>query len=173
MTLSAFQQAALVVLRTLIGWHFAYEGWFKLVRPAWGPEGPLAPWTSAGYLRGAGGPFARLFHAMAESAWLPWIDLVVAAALLVAGLTLMFGLFTDAGAVVGLALLALFYVSLPPTSGMPHPGAEGAYLFVNKNVVEAAGLVVLLSFDTGRIAGLDVLRRRRRAPTARLEERAA
>jgi thiosulfate dehydrogenase [quinone] large subunit len=172
--LSMAQQVGLVLLRTLIGWHFAYEGYFKLMRPAWGPDGaPLAAWTSAGYLRGATGPFASLFHYLAGSPWLPWIDVLVAAALLVAGLSLMLGLFTDAGAVIGLALLALFYVSLPPTSGVPQPGTEGAYLFVNKNLVEAGGLLVVLLFGTGRIAGLDLLRTGSRAATPRLEEQAA
>ncbi len=51
-----------------------------------------------------------------------------------------------------------------PTSGVHQPGAEGAYLLVNKNLVEAAAVLVLLGFDTGRIAGLDLLRGRR-APT--------
>lgn len=172
--LTRAQHVCLVLLRTLIGWHFAYEGYFKLMRPAWGPDGaPLLAWTSAGYLRGATGPFASLFHFLAASPWLPWIDLLVAAALVVAGLSLMLGLFTRAGAVIGLALLALFYLSLPPTSGVPQPGTEGAYLFVNKNLVEAGGLLVVLIFDTGRIAGLDLLRTGRRAPAARLEEQAA
>ena len=172
--LSTAQQVSLVVLRTLIGWHFAYEGYFKLVRPAWGPDGvPLSEWSSAGYLRAATGPFASLFHALAGSPWLPWVDVVVAAALVVVGLSLMLGLFTDAGCVVGLALLTLFYLSLPPTSGVPQPGTEGAYLFVNKNLVEAGGLLVLLSFGTGRIAGLDLLRAARRAPAAQVTEQAA
>jgi thiosulfate dehydrogenase [quinone] large subunit len=172
--LSTAQQVTLVFLRTLIGWHFAYEGYFKLLRPAWGRDGvPLAEWTSAGYLRATTGPFASVFHEMAGSPWLPWIDAGVAAALLVAGLSLMLGLFTDVGAVIGVALLALFYVSLPPTSGLPQAGTEGAYLFVNKNLVEAAALLVIFVFDTGRIAGLDLLRARRRAPAAPLEEQAA
>ena len=172
--LSTAQQVGLVLLRTLIGWHFAYEGYFKLLRPAWGPDGaPLPAWTSAGYLRGATGPFASLFHSLADSPGLPWIDIVVAAALVVAGLSLMLGLFTDAGAVIGLALLALFYLALPPISGLPQPGTEGAYLFVNKNLVEASGLLVLLFFDTGRIAGLDRLRVARPARAPHFTEEAA
>ena len=34
-TLSRFQSTALVLLRTLIGWHFLYEGYYKLVLPGW------------------------------------------------------------------------------------------------------------------------------------------
>ena len=41
--MSARQQILLVALRTLIGWHFLYEGYFKLVTPGWGPDGlPLS-----------------------------------------------------------------------------------------------------------------------------------
>ena len=41
--------------------------------------------------------------------------------------------------------------------GCRRPRAEGTYLFVNKNLIEAAAVLVLLSFRTGRIAGLDGL----------------
>ena len=157
--LSGGQQVALVLLRTLVGWHFLYEGYFKLLRPAWSRDGvPLAPWTSAGYLKAASGPFAGIFHRMAESHWLSTVDTLVAVALLLVGLSLMLGLFTQAGCVGALALLALFYASSIPISGMHQPGAEGAYLLVNKNLVEAAAVLVLLFFGTGRLAGLDRLR---------------
>jgi thiosulfate dehydrogenase [quinone] large subunit len=172
--LSALQEASLVVLRTLIGWHFVYEGYFKLLRPAWGRDGaPLAPWSSTGYLRAASGPLAPLFHALAASSWVPWIDVAVSVALLAAGLSLLLGLFTDAGCALALALLALFYVSALPTTGLPQAGAEGAYLFVNKNLIEAAAVLVLFAFGTGRLAGLDRLRAARRAPAVQLGEQAA
>ena len=159
--LSPAQQLGLVVLRTLIGWHFLYEGYFKLMLPGWTEAGlPLAKWSSAGYLRVASGPFSGMFHRMAESSWLPALDLAVAVTLLLVGLSLVLGLFTDAGCVGALGLLALFYVSAIPTSGLPEAHAEGTYLFVNKNLVEAGAVFVLLAFRTGRIAGLDVLRRR-------------
>jgi thiosulfate dehydrogenase [quinone] large subunit len=156
--LSGAQQTALVVLRTLIGWHFLYEGYFKLLRPAWNRNGiPLAPWSSAGYLRGSSGPFAGLFQRFADSPWLGTIDNVMAIVLLLVGLSLVLGLFTQAGCVGALLLLGMFYLSSIPTTGMHQPGAEGAYLLVNKNLVEAGAVLVLLLFGTGRIAGLDRL----------------
>ncbi len=159
-SLSPAQQFGLVVLRTLIGWHFLYEGYFKLMLPGWTQAGvPLAKWSSAGYLKVATGPFAWMFHRMAESSWLPALDLAIAVALLLVGLSLLLGLFTDAGCLGALGLLALFYLSAIPTSGLPEPHAEGAYLLVNKNLVEAGAVFVLLAFRTGRIAGLDLLRR--------------
>lgn len=170
--LSGLQQFGLVLLRTLVGWHFLYEGYFKLVLPAWTRGGALLPaWTSAGYLRAASGPFAPLFHRLAASSWLPVVDHVVAVALVLVGLSLVLGLFTQTGCAAALALLALFYLSAIPTHGLHEPGNEGAYLIVNKNLVEAAAVLVVLAFRTGRIAGLDRLRRGpARAP--RVEEAA-
>ena len=152
------QQVALVLLRTLVGWHFLYEGFFKLWGPAWSRAGaPLAPWTASGYLKAAGGPFAGFFHGLADSRFLPFVDNAVAVALVLAGLSLMLGLFTRAGALVALSLLGLFYLSSIPTAGVPQPATEGAYLLVSKTLVEAAAVLVVFCFGTGRIAGLDLL----------------
>ncbi len=159
--LTPLQQFGLVFLRTLVGWHFLYEGYFKLWRPAWTREGTLlGPWSSAGYLRAANGPFAEIFHRLASSSWLPTIDHVVSVALVLVGLSLLLGLFTQAGCVGALVLLATFYLSLVPTSGLHETGSEGAYLLVNKNLVEAAAVLAVFAFRTGHIAGLDLLRRR-------------
>ena len=154
--MSGTQQFLLVALRTLIGWHFLYEGYFKLATPGWGPDGqPLAAWSSAGYLRGATGPLTSVFHAAAASPWLGTIDTIVAASLVAIGLGLMLGLFTQLASAGGMALLALFYVSAIPFDGVPGPRLEGAYLIVNKNLIELAALAVVFTFKTGRIAGLD------------------
>ena len=37
--LSPLQQVSLVILRTLVGWHFLYEGYTKLLHPAWSQGG--------------------------------------------------------------------------------------------------------------------------------------
>jgi thiosulfate dehydrogenase [quinone] large subunit len=160
---TGLQQTSLVLLRTLVGWHFLYEGLYKLWSPAWSREGsPLAPWSAAGYLRGAAsGPLAEVFHALAGSRLLGVIDSFMPIALVLVGLSLMLGLFTRAGVFGALGLLSVFYLSWIPTSGVHQAGAEGAYLLVNKNLVELAAVLVLLGFDTGRIAGLDLLRRPR------------
>ena len=61
-----------MLLRTLVGWHFLYEGFFKLWGPAWSRAGaPLARWTAAGYLKAASGPFAGFFHGLADRGLLP------------------------------------------------------------------------------------------------------
>jgi len=168
---SPAQQAGLVVLRTLIGWHFLYEGYVKLLLPGWTRDGlPLARWTSAGYLKAATGPFAAYFHGLSDSSWLSTLDIAIPVALVLIGLSLILGLFTDAGCVAALGMLTLFYVSAIPVSGLPEPHAEGTYLFVNKNLIEAGAVFVLLAFRTGRFAGLDLLRRPRPASAAGGEE---
>jgi thiosulfate dehydrogenase [quinone] large subunit len=160
--LSVAQRVALILTRTLVGWHFLYEGYYKLMLPGWASTGePLAAWTAAGYLKAATGPFAPFLQAMAGSRALPIVDIAVPVGLALVGLSLMLGLFTQLGCVGAALFLALFYVSSIPLSGMPQPGAEGTYLIVNKNLIELGIVLVLLAFRTGRIAGLDVLRRRR------------
>jgi thiosulfate dehydrogenase [quinone] large subunit len=159
--LSGPQQAALVILRTLIGWHFLYEGYYKLMLPAWSADGkPLPPWTSAGYLKAASGPFARVFQWMIDHGWVGWIDNTVKIGLLLIGLSLILGLFTRVGCWGALFLLALFYLLAIPMAGSPQPGNEGTYLIVNKTLIEGAAALVLLAFNTGAIAGLDMLLRR-------------
>lgn len=149
------QQTALIVLRTLVGWHFLYEGYTKLLQPAWSRAGaPAAAWSSAGYLKAATGPLAELFHSLGNASWIGALDIAVAALLVAVGLSLMLGLFTQAGCAGALLLLAMFYLSAIPL-GLPEARAEGTYLIVNKNLIEAAAVLVLWSFRTGRIAGFD------------------
>ena len=160
------QSIALIVLRTLIGWHFLYEAYFKIMSPAWSRSGgPLTPWSSAGYLQGAGGPLGGIFHRLVNAGWTVWLDRGVKLTLLLIGLSLILGLFTKVGLSLALALLSLFYLLYIPTLGVPQPNNEGTYLIVNKTLIEAAAVAVLLMFDTGRIAGLDLLLRRRRVQT--------
>ena len=152
------QQIALVGLRTLIGWHFLYEGYYKWILPAWGSDGkPIGKWTSAGYLNASAGPFSGVFHRMAEGGWVPWIDHAVVLVLILVGLSLLLGALTQAGCWGAILLLTLFYLSSPPLQGLPQTGSEGTYLLVNKNLIELIAVVVLLVFRTGRIAGLDLL----------------
>jgi thiosulfate dehydrogenase (quinone) large subunit len=155
LALLPLQQVALVVLRTLIGWHFLYEGYTKLLQPAWGRAGaPLAAWSSAAYLKAATGPLAGFFHWLGNVSWIGTLDLLVAGGLVAVGLSLMLGLFTQAGCSGALALLTMFYLSAIPM-GLPEARSEGTYLIVNKNLIEAAAVVVVYAFRTGRIAGLD------------------
>jgi thiosulfate dehydrogenase [quinone] large subunit len=159
--LSRTQQVCLITLRTLIGWHFLYEGYYKWALPGWSAAGqPVAGWSAAGYLAAATGPLAGLFHWLGSSALVGYVDGLVVGALIVAGLSLMLGLFTQLGAWLAIALLSMFYLAQIPLAGQPVPGAEGAYLLVNKTLIEWSAVLAVLAFHTGRIAGLDLLRAR-------------
>lgn len=152
------QAVSLVLLRTLIGWHFLYEGYYKLALPAWSASGqPLGQWSAAGYLRAASGPFSGVFHALAASRLVPWVDVIVPVALVLVGLSLTLGLFTRVGCWIAIALLTLFYVAAIPTSGAPVTGQEGTYLLVSKNLIELVAVAAILACHTDRIAGLDLL----------------
>jgi thiosulfate dehydrogenase [quinone] large subunit len=165
--LSDVQRIGLVLLRTLIGWHFLYEGYYKLMLPAWSRDGQLLTrWSASGYLKAATGPLASMFHAMASPAVAAWIDRLLPIALVAIGLSLMLGFLTQVGGWGAVILLSLFYLAAIPTAGVPQTGAEGTYLFVNKNLVELAAVFVLLAFRTGQIAGIDLLMHGR-APTRR------
>ncbi len=52
----------LVLLRMCIGWHFLYEGLYKLDKTAKGVQ----PWSAQGYLRVAEGPLRDTFLAMVD-----------------------------------------------------------------------------------------------------------
>ena len=126
-------------------------------------------------LKAATGPLAEQFHWLGNASWIGTLDLVVASALVAVGLSLMLGLFTQTGCLGALGLLSMFYLSAIPM-GLPEARAEGTYLIVNKNLIEAAAVLVLLSFRTGEIAGLDQLWRASRvrsdrAAFARVENR--
>jgi thiosulfate dehydrogenase [quinone] large subunit len=167
--MSSLQTTTLVLLRTLIGWHFLYEGYYKLALPGWSSTGaPLAHWSATGYLKASTGPLAPWFHAMAASGASGWIDVAVPIALTLVGISLILGLLTQLGAWGALLLLTLFYVAAIPLAGVPQPGAEGTYLVVNKTLIEWSAVLVLLVFRTGRLAGLDLFRARRRAARAAL-----
>ena len=172
--LSGAQQFALISLRTLIGWHFLYEAYYKLASPAWSPGGgPLAPWSAVSYLKGATGPLAGVFQRLINAGYTTSIDRTVKIALLLIGLSLLLGLFTRVGAFGALLFLSLFYLLYVPTVGVPQPNAEGTYLIVNKTLIEAAAVMVLLLFNTGQIAGLDLLfQRHRNAALSRSDGRA-
>ncbi|HEV8132962.1 MAG TPA: DoxX subfamily [Acidobacteriota bacterium] len=160
-SLSGFQQVSLILLRTLIGWHFLYEGYYKLGLPSWSRAGqPLTGWTASGYLRGATGLFSGLFHRLADPRWAPFVDRAVEIVLLLIGLSLILGCLTQIGSWGALLFLTLVYLAAIPAQGIPQQGNEGTYLFVNKTLIEWAAVLILIPFRTGEIAGLDLLRRR-------------
>jgi len=141
---------AIVLLRVLIGWHFLYEGIAKLSAPAW---------SASGFLIQSRGPFSGFFHSVAANPQaLANVNFVTMWGLVAIGLGLIVGCFTRTAAVSGILLILLIYFCNPPFVGYFYSiPMEGSYLVVNKNLVEAAGLLVIAFTNTGRVAGVDRL----------------
>lgn len=149
--LSPTHKFLLLLLRFSIGWHLFYQGVGKFL---------AVNWTSRGYLENSTGPFSGVFHRIAENpSMLATADICTKWGLVVLGLGLMLGLFTRLSAVGGFALLMLFYLASPAlvSDGFVVQSAEGSELYVNKTLIEALALSLILAFPTGQIAGLDIL----------------
>lgn len=75
-----------------------------------------------------------------------------------AGAMLLAGLFTRFACVVAAGFLVMTYLTHPPFPWLPlPPGTEGNPLFINKNVIEAIGLMVVMVHPTGKWMGLDAI----------------
>jgi uncharacterized membrane protein YphA (DoxX/SURF4 family) len=118
----------------LIGWHFLYEGLYKLVQPG--------GWSAEGYLRTSQWFAAPLFHTMAATPWLlKAVDLMNMWGLTLIGLALIVGVLVRPAAAAGFILLLFYYVAQPPFLA---PSADGHFLWIDRNVVEAAALLAVL-----------------------------
>lgn len=145
---SKLQMTALVGLRLLVGWHFLYEGVVKLLNPNW---------SSAGYLVGSQGFLKGLFQGIGTSPTMVGIaDFVTIWAMIFIGTALIFGFLVKPAAVLGMFLLALFYLAYPPFPGIEsNAPTEGSYIIVNKNLIELFALMVVMAFPTARAYGIE------------------
>ncbi|HSG68176.1 MAG TPA: DoxX family membrane protein [Bacteroidales bacterium] len=148
MSYSKAQTGWLVILRVAIGWHFLYEGLVKLLNPNW---------SSAGYLLDSAGFMEGFFYSLVSNPTsLLIVDQMNIWGLILIGLALILGLMERPAYVLGIVLLAFYYLSHPPFVGLRYavPG-EGSYLIVNKNLIELFALAVLFVFPSGRHIGID------------------
>jgi len=142
------QKLLLVALRFAIGWHFLYEGLAKLANPNW---------SSAGYLLDSGGFLKQIFYNLAANPdVLKIVDLMNTWGLILIGLGLILGVFTRAAIYSGIVLMVFYYLSHPPFVGLKYAvPSDGSYLVVNKMVIEALALGILLVFPTWMEFGID------------------
>ncbi len=131
-----WKKLIITVFRVTIGWHFLYEGVSKLV---------VGNWSAAGYLSNSTGPFSGFYQWMGSSEGLMNIvDPANIVALILIGLGLFIGLAIRLSAVSGVILLMLYYFAYPPFGGSLLGPVEGNLYIVNKNLIEALALIVLL-----------------------------
>jgi thiosulfate dehydrogenase [quinone] large subunit len=114
-------------------------------------------WTSAEYVDQAAWLFAGLFRKIAASPGaVSVIDALNIWGLMAIGLGLIVGLLTRWAAIAGVVVLMLYYVVAPPFVGLTYAmPTEGSYLVVNKVLIEAIALLVLIALPTWRQFGLD------------------
>lgn len=125
---------AVTFLRILIGWHFLYEGLWKLLQ---------GNWSAVGYLRSSQWIGANFFHGLAnDPSLMTWVNQLNMWGLTLVGLALIMGTCVRLASVGGIALLALYYLAQPP---FMTNSAEGHFLFVDRNVVEAIALLVVMT----------------------------
>jgi len=145
------------LLRIGVGWHFAYEGLSKLFD---------GDWSSLRYLESANWIGADVFHWIAaNSTALKVVDALNIWGLILIGGALMLGCLTRLAAVLGIVMLALYYIAHPSLLANASGVTEGTYLIVNKNLVELLALCVVAVLPAGRF-GLDGLLSYWRRPTA-------
>jgi uncharacterized membrane protein YphA (DoxX/SURF4 family) len=78
--------------------------------------------------------------------------------LTIAGACILFGFMTPVACLVAAGFLVMTYLTHPPFPWLPlPPNTEGNPLFINKNVIECLGLLVIAVHPTGRWLGLDAL----------------
>lgn len=153
MTYSKWQLVSLVLLRLTIGWHFLYEGVIKLYNPYW---------SAKGYLLSAEGSMKPFFGWLSSDSMIGLVNAGNIGLTLLVGSTLLLGIFTRIGALVGCVLLLMFYLAHPPLHGYSASTMGGSYWIVNYNLVEMAGLLVIIGFPTSQYFGLDNLVGRRK-----------
>ncbi|RTZ73917.1 MAG: DoxX subfamily [Candidatus Neomarinimicrobiota bacterium] len=148
MNYSQYQLVSLTILRVLIGWHFLYEGISKLISPYW---------SSAAYLLDSKWLLSGVATTIVSNpTLLSFSDYINMWGLTAVGALLMLGLFSRYATVAGLVLVLLYYFFAPPFTGLEYSKpAEGSYLIVNKNLIEACALWVLYMFPSSDIIGLD------------------
>ncbi|MEN8193023.1 MAG: DoxX family membrane protein [Bacteroidota bacterium] len=131
----------LLLLRLIIGYHFLFEGVNKLFNPSW---------SAVGFLLQSNWIFSDLFILIANSPTLLAIsDFLNIWGQILIGLALIIGLVSRYAAIGGAVLLLLYYVAYPPF-------IEG-YTFVDRNLLEFLGLIIVMLFQTSYIIGVDGL----------------
>lgn len=121
------------LLRMAIGWHFLYEGVWKLVQENWSAKGFL---QSSDWFAGP------LFKALAANpAVMRGIDFANEWCLVLIGLGLIAGVLARWAAGAGALLLVFYYVCQPPWLNAT---GDAHYLFLDVRLVEALALGVLV-----------------------------
>jgi len=121
-------------LRVVIGWHFLYEGIYKLA---------LENWSSSSYLMGSKWFLSGFFHwIIAHPTALVVTDFLNIWGLIFIGLGLFLGIAVRISSIAGASLLMLYYIANPPfvDSAMV---SMSHFFIIDRNLIEAIALILL------------------------------
>ena len=146
----SFPAYLLTIIRIIVGWLFLYEGIVKLLTPSW---------TAGVFLLESKWWFSEIFKVLAvNQSLLNIVDFLNIWGLIFIGLGLFFGLLSRVAAWSGAGLLLLYYLVHPPFMGLMEGMAlEGSYIWVNKNLIIMAILILLASIPKQWMYGVDNL----------------
>ena len=133
------QKFFLFVSRITVGWMFFYAGITKVLDPQWSAEG---------YLKGAKA-FTWFFQMLLDPSILPIINFMNKWGLTLLGLSLILGLFVRFSSLLGVLLMALYYIAL----GFPYPNPH-SYI-VDEHIIYISVLLFFAAVKAGRVFGLD------------------
>ena len=133
------QKFFLFVLRVATGWMFFYAGITKVLDPQW---------SATGYLKGAKA-FTWLFQMLLDPSVLPIVNFMNKWGLTLLGASLILGLFVRFSSLLGVMLMALYYIPL----GFPYPNPN-SYI-VDQHIIYIAVLLFFAAISAGRVFGLD------------------
>lgn len=132
------------VLRFVVGWHFLYEGVWKLMQKG--------GWSCLSYLDNAQGPLAGLFKWMASQGWIVSVgDWAVMLGLTLIGLSLITGVLARVASFFGILLMLMFYSAQPPEPfATAMSGADGRFFLLERNMIEIAALGAVIFIPAWR-----------------------
>lgn len=137
--MTTIQKFFLALARITLGWMFFYAGITKVLNPQWSAEG---------YLKGAKS-FTWLFQALLDPSVLPVINFINKWGLTLLGASLIIGLFVRFSSLLGVLLMALYYMAL----GFPFPNPH-SYI-VDEHIIYISILLFFASIRAGRVFGID------------------
>ena len=136
------QKFFLFLLRVTVGWMFFYAGITKVLNPQWSAEG---------YLKGAKA-FTWFFQIILDPSVLPIVNFMNKWGLTLLGISLILGLFVRFSSLLGVLLMALYYLAL----GFPYPNPH-SYI-VDEHIIYISILFFFAAVKAGRVFGLDAKR---------------
>lgn len=128
-----------------MGWLFFYAGYVQLM---------AEKWSAGGYIQGAKN-FQGLYFWLLRPEILPIISQLNKWALILLGISLIFGIFVRLSAYLGIVLMFSYYFVLP----FPAQSTHG--FIVDEHIIYIGVLVVLAALRAGRFLGIDSLLRTR------------